>query len=579
MAEVTRWIAAAAPQWRERATRLCEALRIHAPAARVLVQRGYGEPECAARFLQPALDHLHDPFLMLGMTAAAARLRQAIAGGEKILLYGDYDVDGACSVVILLKAIELAGGRATFHIPDRLRDGYGMHAEVMEKAAAEGVSLIISVDTGIRAQAAVERARAAGIDVIVTDHHLPEETLPAALAILNPRQPGCPYPEKSLCGAGIALKLAQALLSELGWPEARRRRLVESFLKLAAIATVADVAPLTGENRVIVKCGLDGLKSIRNPGLRALLQVAGIPEGEALTAGQVAFRLAPRLNAAGRMASAAGVVELLLTGDQQRAEALAAQLHAWNQERQQAETEIVREILEECERTKAAERQMALVFCGRGWHRGVVGIAANRLAEMYHRPVFVLSDEGNGEAQGSGRSVPAFHLLEALESMSELFVRFGGHRQAAGLTIPVQRVDEFRRRIHAYAAERLSPEDLVATFEIDAELDLAEISDEAVGEVLALAPFGYGNPVPVFAVRGVMVKEAPVVMKDKHLRLRLFDNGRALTAKAWHFAGRAAELERGAKVDVLIGFEPDSYSASRGYPPWSATLRDVRAAE
>lgn len=578
MADVTRWIAPATAHLRERSAALAKALGIHPLPARVLVHRGYEDPEAAARFLQPSLDHLHDPFLLRGMKEATGRLKRAIASGEKVLLYGDYDVDGTCSIVILLKTIELAGGRASFHVPNRLRDGYGMRTEVIERAAAEGVGLLISADTGIRAQEAVERARAAGIDVIVTDHHLPEDELPAALAILNPNQPGCPYPEKSLCGAGVALKLADGLLRELEWPQERRKRLIESFLKVVAIATVADVVPLTGENRTIVKCGLEGLADVRSPGLRALMQVAGLTGGVP-TAGQVAFRIAPRLNAAGRMASAADVIELLLTGDQSRADAIAAQLHALNQERQQTESEIIRQILDECSRTPVTDRDRALVFCGPQWHRGVVGIVANRLVEMFHRPVFVLSDEGDGQAQGSGRSLPSFHLLDALESMADLFTRFGGHRQAAGLTMPVERVGEFRRRLNEYATARLAPEDMVATFEIDAELELSELSDEAINSVLAMAPFGYGNPAPIFAARGLVVKEAPVVMKDKHLRLRFAQDGKSLTAKAWHFADRSAELERGAKVDILISFEPDAYSASRGYANWSASLRDVRAAD
>ncbi len=578
MADVTRWITPPAAHLRERGAALAEALGIHPLPARVLVHRGYEEPDAVVRFLQPSLDHLHDPFLLLGMKEAAARLKQAIAAGEKILLYGDYDVDGTCSVVILLKTIELAGGKASFHVPNRLRDGYGMRTEVIDRAAAEGVRLVISADTGIRAQEAVERARAAGIDVIVTDHHLPEDELPAALAILNPKQPGCPYPEKSLCGAGVALKLADGLLREMGWPEERRKRLIQSFLKVAAIATVADVVPLTGENRVIVKCGLEGLADVRNPGLRALLQVTGLAGGVP-TAGQVAFRIAPRLNAAGRMASATDVIELLLTSDQERADALAAQLHALNQERQQTESEIIRQILEECTRTPVTDRDRALVFCGPQWHRGVVGIVANRLVEMFHRPVFVLSDEGDGQVQGSGRSLPSFHLLEALESMAGLFTRFGGHKQAAGLTMPAERLEEFRRRMNEYAAARLAPEDMVATFEIDAELELAELTGEAAGSILAMAPFGFGNPAPILAVRGVIVKEAPVVMKDKHLRLRFAQNGKVLPAKAWHFAERAAELARGSKVDILISLEPDAYSASRGYANWSASVRDVRAAD
>src|SRR5579884_2897195 len=275
--------------------------------------RGYREPEQARRFFEPRLSDLHDPFLLAGMEAAVSRLRLAIERQESILLYGDYDVDGTSSIVILKKGIELAGGRATFHVPHRLRDGYGMRSEVVEEAAASGVSLIVSVDTGIRATEVVRHASALGIDVIVTDHHLPEAELPPAYAVLNPNRPDCTYPDKNLCGAGVAFKLADALITHLGWEKTRRERLLDSLLKLVAIATVADVVPLTGENRVIVKRGLSGLDRVRNAGLRALLDVSGFAEGDAPNAGQVAFRVAPRINAAGRMATASDVIDMFLT--------------------------------------------------------------------------------------------------------------------------------------------------------------------------------------------------------------------------------------------------------------------------
>jgi len=577
MADVTRWIP---PHFEWEAVQLLvREAGVHPLVARVLAHRGYTDPKAAIRFLHPSLHDLNDPFLLRGMKVAAARLQQAIARDEKILIYGDYDVDGICSTVILKKAIDLAGGKAAFYVPNRLRDGYGMRAEVVESAAASEVGLIISVDTGIRAQEAVQRAREAGMDVIITDHHLPEADLPAALAIVNPNQQGCPYPEKSLCGAGVALKLAHALMLQLDWPQARTHRLLSSFLKLAAIATVADVVPLTGENRIIVKHGLEGLRDLRNPGLKALMEVAGFSEGDIPTAGQVAFRLAPRLNAAGRMASAADVIEMFLTDDEALASAIARQLHALNQERQQTEGEIIRQILEECERTPISEQEMALVFCGRGWHRGVVGIVANRLAETFRRPVFVLSDEGNGEVQGSGRSLPPFHLLEALESMSDLFVRFGGHRQAAGITLKRERVAEFKRRIQEYAAARLRPEHLATAMEVDAEFELAELSPEAISGILSLAPFGFGNPPPLLAARRVILSEAPRIFRDKHLRLKFAQGSKSLTVKAWNFISRAPELERGGELDILVSFEPDPSSLRRGFPGWSAVLRDVRAAK
>lgn len=557
---------------------LASALGVSEPAARVLLNRGYRDPETARRFLKPALEDLHDPFLLLGLPAALERLQRAIARQEKILLYGDYDVDGATSVVILKKAIELAGGQAAFHVPHRIRHGYGMRPEIVEQAAADSVTLLISLDTGIRAAGVVRRASQLGIDVIVTDHHLPDAELPPALAILNPRQPGCPYPEKNLCGAGVAFKLVQALLGTLDWSPGKLRRMTESFLKLVAIGTVADVVPLTGENRILVKHGLDGLRAVRSPGLRALLNLAGFAEGETPTAAQVAFRVAPRLNAAGRMADANAVINLLLTEDQGQAREIAGQLQALNIERQRAEYDIVRLILDECLQVSVTDQQAALVFAGQDWHRGVVGIVASRLVERFHRPVIVLSeDAGQGLLQGSGRSIPAFHLLEALESMAELFVRFGGHRQAAGLTLPSERLEEFRERLNLYAAARLRPEDFQPELELDATLDFREITDQAVAEILSMAPFGHGNPVPIFAVFGAEVIGHPVVWKERHLRLTLRQNGRSLTVKAWDFADRLGELAPGARLDAALSFEQDGYSLSRGYPGWAATLRDVES--
>lgn len=562
------------------AVALAAALRIGLPAARVLLARDLRDPESARQFLRPSLAGLHPPTDLRGMREAVQRLGRAIAGRERILIYGDYDVDGTTSVVILKKAIELAGGAASFFVPHRLRDGYGMRCDVVEQAAAEGVTLIVSVDTGIRAAEVVRRANELSIDVIITDHHLPEAELPAALAVLNPNRPDCPYPDKNLCGVGVAFKLVQALFASLDWPPARVARVTESFLKLVAIGTVADVVPLMGENRIIVKHGLGGLGVVRNPGLRALLDVAGFTNGRVPSSTDVAFRIAPRINAAGRMDTATAVIELFLTGDAERARTLAQQLHALNGERQQAEADVTRQILEECARTPVADGQRALVFAADNWHRGVVGIVASRLVERYHRPVFVLGrNPQDGLAQGSGRSIRPFHLLAALESMPELFERFGGHRQAAGVTLASDKIDLFRARLNDYAAARLTLQDLAPQVEIDAVLKFAEIDERSVAEVFSLAPFGCGNPAPLFAALDVEVAGPPAVLKEKHLRLMLRQNGRPLVLKAWNFAARAEELPAGARVDVAFTLEDDSYSAARGYPGWCAVLREFRPAQ
>ena len=576
-----KWIVSNAAESDARA--LSSSLGISLPAARVLCSRGYRDPADARRFLAPTAADLHDPFLLTSMSRAAERLALAVATRESILLYGDYDVDGTSALVILKTAIDLAGGLATCHVPHRILDGYGMKTEVVEEAAASGVKLIVSVDTGIRANDVVKHASALGIDVIVTDHHLPEAELPPALAVLNPNRRDCAYPEKNLCGASVAWKLAAGLMTALAWDSSRRERILESLMKLAAIATVADVVPLTGENRVIVKRGLEGLRNVRNIGLRSLLDLAGFAEGDIPSARQVAFQIAPRINAAGRMASARDVLELFTTTDAARARVIATQLHELNTERQATEKEIVRAILEQCVAEPVSDGDSALVFAAEGWHRGVVGIVASRVVERFHRPAFVLGID-NGVAYGSGRSIRAFHLLDALEAMPELFAKFGGHRQAAGVTLDAARVDEFRARFRAYAGERLTPADFEATLDIDAEIALEEVNDAAVADVLTLAPFGFGNAPPTFVLRNVEVAAPPDVKKDKHLFLRFRGvsgngtRGEMLRAKAWNFAERAAELTSGSRVDIAIQFEEDAYSAGRGYAPWQAILKDVRPA-
>lgn len=559
---------------------LSRALGTGTVAASVLYGRGFRDSASARRFLCPSLDDLHDPLAMRDMERALERLTRAIRNHEKILIYGDYDVDGATSVVILKRSIELAGGIADFHVPDRLKDGYGMRPEVVDEASARGVSLIISVDTGIRAAQVVRRASELSIDVIITDHHLPESELPPALAVLNPNRPDCDYPEKNLCGVGVAFKLVQALVATLDWTPEKRRRILESFLKLVAIGTVADVVPLTGENRIIVKHGLRGLRDVRSPGLRALLDVAGFTDGNVPSATQVAFRIAPRMNAAGRMATANDVIEMLLTADVQRARTLAEQLHALNTERQKTEAAIIETILDECARVPVDDSQAALVFCAPEWHRGVLGIVASRLVERFHRPAFVLSeDPETGLAQGSGRSITRFHLLDALESMPELFVKFGGHSHAAGLTLDANKVATFRRSLQDYAALRLTRDDFAPELEIDAVIALRDVNERTVNEISALAPFGCGHPAPLFAAMGVEVAGPPVTWKEKHLRVPLRQDGRMLWLKAWNFAERASELPQGAFVDAALSLEEDSYAAANGMPGWSAVLRDVRPAE
>lgn len=488
--------------------------------ADLLVRRGIEEPEAARRFLVPELSHLHDPLQMSGMKPALDRLEAAVERKEKVLIYGDYDVDGTTAIVILKTAIELCGGTADFHVPHRIREGYGMRDEVIERAAADGVRLIISVDTGIRAFAAADAARRTGVDLIVTDHHLPgQDGVPPALAVVNPNQTGCDYPCKYLCGAGVAFKLAQGLMQRR-LDGRDHSRLLMSFMKMVAIATIADAVPLLGENRVFAKLGLAGLRRPVNAGLKALLEVAKLGDGRALTATEVAFRIAPRLNAAGRMDVARDIVELFSVKDVERARAMAARLDQLNGERQDEERRIMESIEQRFEREPALREAYCVVVDGEGWHRGVIGITATRVVERYGRPTLVISREGE-EAHGSGRSVPAFHLLDALESCPELFSRYGGHAHAVGFALPSGNVQKLREQLDTYARARLTQSDFEPQLAFDRELPLDEVTPELHQALNLLEPFGMDNPEPVFTARAVRVMAPPQAVRDKHVRLRV----------------------------------------------------------
>jgi single-stranded-DNA-specific exonuclease len=536
-------------------TRLTEETKLPPVVARLLVARGISSGEAARRFLHPAIDQLHSPLLMLGMVKAAERLRRAIANREQILIYGDYDVDGTTAVVILKTAIELCGGSADFHVPHRIREGYGMKDDVIERAAAAGVSLIISVDTGIRAFAAAETARRAGVDLVVTDHHLPDEHgVPPALAVLNPNQAGCAYPCKALCGAGVAFKLAQVLLEETD-----RARLLPSFLKMVAVATIADAVPLVGENRVFAKLGLDGLRHPVNAGLKALLEVASL-SAKKLDATDVAFRVAPRLNAAGRMDVAQDVIELFSVKDANRAREIAARLNQLNADRQEEEKRIFNAVEERLAGAPEVRDSYCLVIDGEAWHRGVIGIAATRVVERYGRPALVLSRE-DGEAYGSGRSIPAFHLLDALESCRGMFTRFGGHAHAVGFSLPCDRVSALRSALDAYARERLTPADFERVLDYDGELPLHEVTPAIYESVQRLEPFGMGNPEPVFVARGARVAYPPKILKEKHVKMRLAigagKHARGIDALGWRMAEQVQQssILAGDAVDVAFTLE------------------------
>jgi single-stranded-DNA-specific exonuclease len=538
--------------------------------ARMLALRGVTDPAQAAAFLSPSLSQLHSPYLMRGMHDAVERICSAIARQESTLIYGDYDVDGTTAVVILKTAIELCGGTADFHVPHRIKEGYGIKDDVIERAAAAGVKLVISVDTGIRAFHAAETARRVGVDLIVTDHHLPEanEGVPDALAVLNPNQQGCDYPCKALCGAGVAFKIAQALFARFK-DEAEQGKLIPSFLKMVAMATIADAVPLVDENRVMARLGLEGLRRPVNGGLKALMEVSGLAGlGRALSAGDVGFRLGPRINAAGRMDVAKDVIELFTCKDPERCREIAQKLDQLNSERQNEEARIVAEIEAQLAAEPDLTGRFCMVFDGEGWHRGVVGIVASRVVEKTGRPALVVARDGE-EAHGSGRSISALHLLDALESCRELFTRFGGHAHAVGFALPSAQVPELKYRLNRFAQTKLTPEDLVPDIAIDCELPLAQVTPALLKELARMEPFGQGNPEPVFAALDVNLLLPPRVIKDKHIKLRVRQRVEGLKysfnyeAMGWRMAERlgAENLEPGDRLDiafkVAMNFHPD----------------------
>jgi len=537
------------------AAELARSASIPLEIAGLLYARGIHEAEAAELFLAPRLDALHDPYAMHGMQTAVDRIQRAIASRETILIYGDYDVDGTLAIVLLKTAIEMLGGVCRFHVPHRLRDGYGMQATQLTQAVIEGVQLVISVDNGIRAFAAAEEAQRLALDLIVTDHHLPDATqgIPFALAVLNPNQPDCAYPSKHLCGAGVAFKLAQALL-EAHDRERARKKLLPSFLKLLAIATVADAVPLLGENRVFVALGLAELVHPVQPGLRALIEFAEIaPPPHRLNARDIGFRLAPRLNAAGRMDVASDVVDLFTTRDAAHARALAEKLHRLNTDRRNTEqtalSEIEQQLLDDVDNAKAH----CLVLDGQGWHRGVIGILASRVVDRTGKPTLVLTHE-DGEAYGSGRSIAAFHLLDAISTCSDLFTRFGGHAHAVGFSLPSAHVPELRQRMEAYAVVHMSPDEFGGELLCELELPLDHLTPSLQGWLQRFAPFGMGNAEPVFLARRVRVCTAPRIMKERHIRLQLSSGPRrrVYPAVGWNLAETLTQLgvEENSMLDV-----------------------------
>lgn len=555
------------PEPRPDAEALGRELGLPLPLARVLCNRGISDPREGHRFLHGTIEDLRDPFLLSGMTAAVQRIKRAIDQREKILVFGDYDVDGVLSVVMLLKAFRDLGADVDYFIPDRLRDGYGLKAEHIEVVRQKKAGLVVSVDCGIKADDFVEKAREMGVDVVITDHHLPGPELPRAAAILNPVLADSGYPDKNLAGVGVVFKLLEGLLADHD-----QRTKLGHYLKLVSVGTIADVAELRGENRLFVKYGLKGLENVVNPGLKSLLEVCGL-KGQRVSEGDVAFRVGPRLNAAGRMESADLAVRLFLTGSAVEARDIVRHLDELNSRRQNAEEKICNQALEKIQDEDLDKKHKILVLGSEEWHRGIVGIVASRLKEAFHRPVILFSYE-DGLAHGSGRSIREFSLIECLDACRANFLNYGGHRLAVGCSLVREKMPSFRDDVNRFAEGQLSEEDLKRKVRIDTTLDPDEITDEFLSSYALLEPFGVGNPTPVFMTEAAQVASAPQKLQGRHCKFLIRKGGRTIEAIGWDKGGWVDSVTAGEKLSLAYSLQFSTYlGQTRPY----LCLEDIRS--
>ncbi|HEX5408619.1 MAG TPA: single-stranded-DNA-specific exonuclease RecJ [Gemmatimonadaceae bacterium] len=565
----TRWVMHDEPD-AAAVNALATALHLPDAICRLLVQRGFADIAEAKRYLRPDLDQLHDPLEFAGMDVAVARLQGAIRNGERILVHGDYDVDGICSTTLLLRALRYCGGIALPFIPRRVEDGYDLTMAGVNAAVQERASLIVTCDCGTTAVEPVHAAHELGIDVIITDHHLPssDEVLPDAVAILNAKRPGCSYPDKDLAAVGVAYKLALALARALGMSEAP----IHDMLDLVALATIADIAPLRGENRILVRHGLKLMQHARNVGLRALIHAAGL-EGKPLTAGRVGFILAPRLNAVGRLDHALRGVELLMTDSEEEANSIARVLEETNRRRQQLDRDTLAEAMDMAAALDM-EETYGIVLAREGWHAGVIGIVASRLVEEFCRPVMLIALH-DGQGKGSGRSTGGFDLHAGLTACRHLLTRYGGHKAAAGVSLAADRVTDFAAAFNAVARERLTQADFVRRVHVDLAVPLPEASEDLERLLRHFEPYGVGNPQPVFVARGVRLAAPPRVIgrQRDHLKLRLAHDDAHMDALGWGMADRARELADSATVDVAYRLERDEWN---GEQRLQIKLADIR---
>lgn len=544
---------------------LAAALSLPEIVCRLLLIRGYVSAEEAKLFLRPRLDRLHDPLTFLSMDKAVERLSRAVRDQELVFIHGDYDVDGICSTTLLTRAVRGLGGKAMPFIPRRIEDGYDLGDAGVDAAIAAGARVVVTCDCGTSAVAPVARLCAAGIDVIVTDHHLPGGDLPNCISVLNPKRGGCEYPDKDLAAVGVAFKLSLALARALGQNE----NFIWAMLDLVALATVADVAPLRGENRVFVRYGLRMLAETRNIGMRALIRAAGL-DGKPLTAGRIGFILAPRLNAAGRLGHAIRGVQLLLSENEHEANAIARELEELNRKRQDLDRATLEEAREKVSRLDLDET-FGIVLADESWHPGVIGIVASRLVEEFGRPAVLIALSGD-QGKGSGRSISKFDLHGALWQTRDLLLRFGGHRVAAGITIARDRVDAFAAGFNDIARSLLTPEDLVPEIRVDLEVSIDGMDRKLESLFRHFEPFGIGNPAPVLLARDVAIATQPRTIGLDGLKLLLDTGTGSLEAIGWGLAHRAPEFQAGARVDIAFRLERDEY---RGESRLQARIADI----
>jgi len=551
---------------RPEAETLAAELGLSLPVARVLTNRGLLTADDARAFLFGDVDGLHDPYLMKGMAEAVARIERAVAGREKILIFGDYDVDGVLSVVMLHKALRSIGAEVDYFIPERLKDGYGIKDHHVAIPVERGAKLVISVDCGIKAVGFAAAAKARGVDVIVTDHHRPGDELPEAAAILDPVLEDSGYPDRGLAGVGVVFKLIQALLEKAG-----KAAGLPHYMKLVCIGTVADVAELKGENRLFVKNGLKALGSVTNTGLRSLIESCGLGRRK-ISEGDLGFRIGPRINAAGRMGMTDLAVRLFFSDSREETQSLVRRLEELNSQRQRTEERIFEQAKERVEAGGLAEKYKCLVLGCEEWHRGVIGIVASKVKDYFHRPTLLFS-YADGKANGSGRSISEVPLIDLLEGCREHFLSYGGHRLAVGCTLALDRMTAFKESLNALAASRIGDEDLKRRIRIDAPLPLAGIDGRFLDNFSLLVPFGVGNPKPLFLAENVEVAGEPKVLQGKHLKFLARQNGRVFDVLGWGRADWSHVIRRGSRIDMAYSLLVSEYL---GEQTVSLSLEDLK---